>query len=80
MAKIPFTEYMHGSSDHYETAMYIYGQLGGQDATGMDEDAFAEVFGRPFYEVELKCEFDTVTHETTIVSAKTCNAVYRTCF
>lgn len=69
MAKLTFTEYMHGS-DHFETAMYVYRQLGGQDATGMDEDEFAEAFGRPFYEVELKCEFDTVNHETTIISAK----------
>lgn len=60
---------MHGS-DHYATAMSVYDQLGGKSATGMEADDFADVFGRPFYEVELDCEFDTVIHETTIVSAK----------
>lgn len=68
MAKLKFTHYMH-DNDFYETTLEIHDEIGGENATGLNDDDFAQAFGRPFYEVKLECEFDTVTQETTILSA-----------
>jgi len=63
--KVPFTYYLHDDS-RWETAESIHSQIRGVSDLTLEE--IAELAGRPFYEVELSCEFDTETGEVTLLS------------
>lgn len=60
--KIPFKYYVHDDSNTSERVDWISEQTG---VTFTDE--MTEEMGRPFYEVTLNCELDSVTGEVTIL-------------
>lgn len=65
--KLKFDYYLHDESSGSERAEEILSQISGQFT--MDEEEFGEFIGRPFYEVKLECELDTVTGKVIILKA-----------
>lgn len=67
--KIPFKYYLHDNYNANEMADEIYRQISDK-FEGSQED-MVNLIGesRPFYEVELNCEFDTENGDVNIISA-----------
>lgn len=68
--KIPFKYYLHDNYNSSERAEFILEQIesaGVYPDAGVGVDEFSELIGRPFYEVELNCLFDTETGKVEIV-------------
>ena len=64
--KVKFTYYLHDNYSSGERAEAILSQISSQ--VTMDEEEFSELIGRPFYEVKLECELDTVTGAVTVLN------------
>jgi hypothetical protein len=65
--KLNFKEYLHGDNTSYELAEWIYSQVKDK-FEGTEEDLLALIGNnRPFYEVGLNCELDTVTGDIRIL-------------
>jgi hypothetical protein len=58
---VKFDYYLH-ESDHFDGLEWALGKVG----VKLTEDLYEKI-GRPFYEVELKCELDVNTGEVTIL-------------
>lgn len=68
--KLPFKYYLHDQGTSGERAEEIFDQAAAQGIElDIDQDKLAELIGRPFYEVTLECELDTVTGEVTLLKA-----------
>lgn len=68
--KVQFTYYLHDDADSEERTGVILAQMPPAVAQATDEETFGQLVGRPFNEVELTCELDTVTGAVQILSAR----------
>jgi hypothetical protein len=65
--KLNFKQYLHDNESSYELAEWIYSQVKDK-FEGTEEDLTALIVpNRPFYEVGLNCELDTVTGDIRIL-------------
>jgi len=68
--KVPFKYYLHDNYSSGERAYEIAEQVSKQGVQlPYDSDELSELIGRPFEEVTLECELDTVTGEVTLIKA-----------
>lgn len=64
--KIPFTGYVHGNK---ESGWDMADEIERENDLTLTDDQKKEI-AYSFYEVTLKCEFDTETGKVTLVEAK----------
>jgi hypothetical protein len=66
MVKVPFKYYLHDDATGRERAEMILDQID----LDMDSEQFAQMIGRPFYEVTLHCSLDTDTGKVSVESVE----------